>query len=304
MFLTYLLFSFLAPQKPTIPPYFVKLIQERTLFANDEPTPLIIRLGNQLERTLKPKKFPDILAALSVSKDNIPLIMSANFSSDLFYKKLRSLRYGAHRDFVLNLVKYFPDMVQGGVYQVTYKDTNYELRGKNIQIANVPLPDLNAHYLVRTSMGDFTIVLEPEQAPNHARNFAVLTATRFYQNMVFHRVKKGFVIQTGDPLGTGGGGSKFPLALEISPFLRHDRYAVGMARTDLVDSASSQFYICLAESKNLDNNYTVFGRVIDGFDSVDAIGDVTTNGSSGRPPNKPLNDVALISVAIKPQSGE
>ncbi len=300
MLLPCLLLTFMNPQTPSVPPYFVKLIQERTLFANNESVPLIIRLGNQLEKTLKPKRFPDILAALTVSKDGAPLKMSSNFSSDRFYKKVSALRYGAHRDFVLNLDRYFPAMAEGGIFQVNYKDSNYELEGNNIQIASVPLPDLNAHYLVRTSMGEFTIALEPEQAPNHARNFAILTATRFYQNMIFHRVKKGSLIQSGDPLGNGLGGSLFPLALEISPFLKHDRYAVGMARTQQVDSASSQFYICLQETKEFDNNYTVFGRVIEGFDTVDAIGDVVTNGSSGRPPNKPLNDVGLISIDIKP----
>ena len=287
-----------GPAPQDVPPYFVKLIQERTLYANDEPVWLVIRLGNQLGKTLKSKRFPDILKSLSLNLDGATLEMSDKFSSSAFYKKVKSLKYGAHREFRFNLRKYFPGMKGGSVYQIHYADANYNIKGKPISIADVAMPDLNAEYLLDTSMGLVTIKLEPEQAPNHSRNFAILTAMQFYRDMIFHRVVPGFVIQTGDPLGTGQGGSGFSLKVEKTPFLRHTKYAVGMARAEALDTATSQFYICLERVKELDEAYTVFGRVIEGFDVIDAIGKVQTN-TIGGVANKPVIEVLLKSVSIK-----
>ncbi len=287
------------PAQDGVPAYFVKFFQERTLFAADEPVWLTIRLGNQSEKSLKSKKFPNLLDGLRLEKEGQALVMSKKFTSEAFYQKLRGLKYGAHRDFRLNLKRYFPDMQPGGVYQVSYHGPNYDLEGKTISLANIPLPDLEADYVVDTSFGEFVIKLDYDQTPNHSRNFAILTAMQFYQDMVFHRVKPGFVIQTGDPLGTGKGGSGYPMMVEESPFLKHKKYAVGMARSNALDSATSQFYVCLDRQKDLDEGYTVFAKVVDGFDVVDAIGKVPTTRNSGSSPNRPLTDVVLYSVKIK-----
>ena len=295
----FLMMMVLSPPPQELPSYMVKIFQERTLFASDEPVRITIRLGNQTQKALKSKKFPDLLAGLKVTRNDEVLKVSDKYSGKLFYKKLPVLKYGAHRDFRLDLRKYFPDITPGAVYHISYHDDNYDVIGKNISVTSLPLPNLNAPYVLETSEGNITIQLDPDQAPNHSRNFAILTAMSFYQDMIFHRVVRGFVIQTGDPLSTGQGGSGYALALEKSPFLKHKKYAVGMARADAEDSATSQFYICLDRIKALDEGYTVFGKVIDGFDVVDAIGAVPTTGQAGNPADKPLEDITLHSVKVK-----
>lgn len=286
-----------------LPSYFVKIIQERTLFASDEPVMVIIRVGNQSERSIQTKRLPNVLEHLVVMEGEKQLAFDKKEKKNV-YRKLAKMEMGYHKDFRFNLRKYFPDMKPGGIYSIYYKDDIYNLTGNKINIAPVAMPDLNADYVVRTSFGSFTIKLEAEQAPQHARNFAILSALEFYRNMEFHRVERGFVIQTGDPIGTGEGGSGFPLALEKSPFLKHEKYAVGMARAEDPNSATSQFYICLNKVEELDQGYTVFGHVVSGEDVVDSIGLVATNGPNGEPPNKPLDKVRLMAIDIvQPENG-
>lgn len=285
-----------------LPPYFVKLIQPRTLFAQNESALLILRVGNQSERKLKTKKIPKILENLVVEQDGKVLPLSPNYSTKKLFAKISSISMGYHRDMRLNLRKYFPDIEPGNVYTISYKDDIYNLKGKNVKIEAIDLPPLDANYVVKTSKGNFTLKLNPDQAPHHSRNFAILAASGYYTNMVFHRVKKNFVIQTGDPLGTGLGGSEFTLDLEKSPILKHTQYALGMARGQSADSASSQFYVCLNRIQALDGGYTIFGKAIDGFDVIQEIGLVTTSGESGTPPDKPIFDIKLDAIVIEPAS--
>ncbi|CAM2067797.1 Peptidylprolyl isomerase [Sulfidibacter corallicola] len=282
-----------------LPPYFVKILQPRTLFAKNEPVPIIIRLGNQSERNLKSRKFPPVLESLVVTQGGERLALDPKYKSKDLFRKLTVLEMGNHKDFRLNIKRLFPAMAEGGVFSIGYKDDIYEHTFKNIQIAKVDLPPLDAHYVLETSKGDITLKLHHDQAPRHARNFAVLVAIGFYKNMIWHRVDKGFVIQTGDPLGTGEGGSNFSLQLETTPFLKNKKYSVGAARGNDRDSANSQFYVCLSDVSALDNDYTVFAEVIDGFEAVDAIGNVATTGSKAKPANRPLEEVALRDVKIK-----
>lgn len=119
--------------------------------------------------------------------------------------------------------------------------------------------------------GRVTIKLRPDLAPGHVERIKTLTAQGFYDGIVFHRVIDGFMAQTGDPTGTGMGGSQLPdLEAEFSraPFVRG---TVGMARAMDPNSANSQFFIMFARSPNLDDNYTVFGEVVDGMEHVDKI---------------------------------
>ncbi len=292
--------SFANPPQD-LPPYFVRLIQERTLFAKDEPVWIKLRLGNQKESSLKIKKWPKLIEGLTVTLDGKPLALAEGKSSKNLFKKFRNLGIGAHRDFRINLKRYFPEVVPGRAYKVTYEDKYNRFTGKNISVVNVPRPDEDSIYKIITSEGEFIIELDTLQTPNHARNFALLASMQFYKGMIFHRVIKGFVMQTGDPIGTGEGGSGYELALEESPFLKHVKYSVGMARVEGKDSASSQFYVCLRDIKDLDGGYTVFGKVTAGFDVVDAIGAVVTTGANGEPPDKPREDVHLIDVKIVPK---
>jgi peptidyl-prolyl cis-trans isomerase A (cyclophilin A) len=149
--------------------------------------------------------------------------------------------------------------------------------------------------IVETSMGTFKIELFADKAPHTVQNFIELVNRGFYKNMIFHRVVAGFVIQTGDPTGTGRGGSERSIKLEIHPDLKHDRAGiVGMARSQDPDSATSQFYITLGPAPHLDGKYAIFGRVIEGLEVVMAIGQVEVG-----PGDRPIVPVELKSISMQ-----
>lgn len=127
---------------------------------------------------------------------------------------------------------------------------------------------------LETQKGNIVFELYPDEAPVTVANFVKLVSDNFYNQpgMKFHRVVPGFVIQTGDPTGTGAGGSKDRIPLEIKNKLSHDaKGIVAMARGASPNSATSQFYITLAPQKTLDAKYAVFGRVVSGLDVLDKI---------------------------------
>ena len=134
--------------------------------------------------------------------------------------------------------------------------------------------------------GPVTIRLRPDLAPGHVARIKELASEGFYDGVVFHRVIDGFMAQGGDPTGTGGGGSKKPnLKAEFSSE-PHRRGACSMARTPNPDSANSQFFICLADSRFLDRQYTVWGEVVAGMEHVDAL-------PKGEPPRNPGKIVSM-----------
>jgi cyclophilin family peptidyl-prolyl cis-trans isomerase len=134
---------------------------------------------------------------------------------------------------------------------------------------------------IETEKGNIIIELYPEAAPATVANFAKLIASGFYDGVVFHRFVPGFVIQGGDPDGTGTGGPGWTIPGEFQdPNLRekmpvHEKGVVAMARTQNPDSAGSQFYICISSDPSpyahLNGSYTTFGKVIEGIDVVDAL---------------------------------
>lgn len=129
--------------------------------------------------------------------------------------------------------------------------------------------------------GRVVIELLPEIAPLHAARVKELTREGFYDGIIFHRVIPGFMAQTGDPTGTGMGGSFKPdVKLEASNRVSFIRGTVGMARAQNPNSANSQFFIVTEDSTFLDGNYTLFGRVTDGMEYVDMI-------AVGEPPASP-----------------
>ncbi len=144
--------------------------------------------------------------------------------------------------------------------------------------------DANTVYL-DTKDGRVTIELRPDLAPKHVAQIKKLVGQHFYDGIVFHRVIEGFMAQTGDPTGTGTGGSKLPdLKAEFTetPFKRG---TLGMARSQSPDSANSQFFICLADASFLNGKYTVFGEVTSGMDVVDKVkkGSSDNNGAVDAP---------------------
>ncbi len=132
--------------------------------------------------------------------------------------------------------------------------------------------------------GRVVIELRPDLAPNHVARIKTLAREGFYDGIVFHRVIDGFMAQTGDPTGTGRGGSGVKLKAEFSAE-PHMRGALSMARSNDPNSADSQFFICLDDATFLDGQYTVWGRVVEGMEFVDLIekGDANADGLVANP---------------------
>lgn len=134
-----------------------------------------------------------------------------------------------------------------------------------------------------TSMGSFTAQLYDEIVPITANNFKDLANSGFYNNLIFHRVIDGFVIQDGCPNGTGTGGPGYTIQDEFSPLLNHNEAGIlAMARTSAPNSAGSQYYFTLAPTPHLNGSYAVFGKLIEGLEYVLGIGSVPT-GANDRP---------------------
>lgn len=110
----------------------------------------------------------------------------------------------------------------------------------------------------------------PEDAPKTVENFVTLAKKGFYNGLTFHRVEPGFVIQGGDPKGTGTGGPGYTIKAEFNK-RKHVRGTLAMARSQQPDSAGSQFYITYGPTPHLDGNYTVFGQVVRGMEHVDRV---------------------------------
>jgi peptidylprolyl isomerase len=133
--------------------------------------------------------------------------------------------------------------------------------------------------IIETSQGRVVVAMRPDLAPNHVARIKELARQGFYDGVPFHRVIEGFMAQTGDPTGTGMGGSGKKLGAEFSAE-PHTRGAVSMARAQSPDSADSQFFICFDDAAFLDRKYTVWGRVSEGMENVDKI-------KRGEPPSNP-----------------
>ena len=128
--------------------------------------------------------------------------------------------------------------------------------------------------------GPVKIKLRPDLAPNHVERIKTLAGSGFYDGVVFHRVIPGFMAQSGDPTGTGSGGSDLPdLKAEFSSE-KHKRGTVSAARSQNPNSANSQFFICFDDARFLDKQYTVWGQVESGMEHVDAL-------PKGEPPREP-----------------
>ena len=141
--------------------------------------------------------------------------------------------------------------------------------------------------------------LYPETAPQSVGNFIALANSGFYDGLIFHRVIKDFMIQGGDPEGTGMGGAKEKIKGEflmngVPNDLRHERGVISMARAQNPNSASSQFFICHKDSFFLDGQYAAFGRVVDGMDAVDEIAEVQTDYS-----DRPLTECKMKRVFVQ-----
>ncbi|MDB6038351.1 MAG: peptidyl-prolyl cis-trans isomerase [Verrucomicrobiales bacterium] len=157
--------------------------------------------------------------------------------------------------------------------------------------------------VISTTEGDLVVSFWPDVAPKTVENFKKLAREGFYDGTAFHRIVKGFMIQGGDPLsktdnprvGTGGPGYKVKAEFNEKP---HVRGVLSMARSQDPDSAGSQFFICLADARFLDRQYTGFGQLTKGDDVLRKIGDTPTTRGSGGENSSPTKRVGVTSVKI------
>ena len=152
---------------------------------------------------------------------------------------------------------------------------------------------------LETDKGNITIALDPEM-PITAGNFESLVKQGYYDGVIFHRIIDGFMIQGGDPTGTGRGGPGYTIHDEYTSHNRNSRGAVAMANTGQPNSGGSQFFINLKDNSGLlentfDRRYPVFGNVVEGMDVVDAIGKTET---SGYPNDRPLQNITIIRAVM------
>ena len=161
--------------------------------------------------------------------------------------------------------------------------------------------------VIKTTQGEMVVAFWSDVAPDTVENFKKLARQGFYDGTAFHRIVKGFMIQGGDPLtkdasaegrwGTGGPGYKVKAEFNEKP---HVRGVLSMARSQNPDSAGSQFFICLAEAKFLDRQYTAFGCLIKGDEVLGRIGDTPTASGGGGEKSKPMTRVGVESIKIVP----
>ena len=145
-----------------------------------------------------------------------------------------------------------------------------------------------------TNKGQFTVELFEDKAPQTTKNFITLVEKGFYNNLIFHRVIAGFMIQGGDPEGTGMGGPGYTIKDEFHPDLKHDAPGILSMANAGPNTGGSQFFITLDKTPWLDGKHAVFGKVIKNLDVVQAIGKVKTG-----PNDKPVEDVVINSITIQ-----
>lgn len=152
--------------------------------------------------------------------------------------------------------------------------------------------------------GKMTIELYPDVAPATVENFLGYVKDGFYNGLTFHRIYKGFMIQGGDPDGTGSGGNDLtPIKGEFTANgfennLKHTKGVISMARTNDMNSATSQFFICHDTAAHLDGQYAAFGKVVEGLDTLDSIANVEVKTNMFGEPSQPVNPVIIEKVYV------
>ena len=163
------------------------------------------------------------------------------------------------------------------------------------QPAKATAPAKEQIAVVETSQGSFKIKFFKDKAPKTCENFITLAKKGYYNGLCFHRVIAGFMIQGGCPKGDGTGGPGYTIKAEFND-TKHVPGIVSMARSNDPNSAGSQFFICVASPSHLDGQYTAFGKVIEGYDVVEKIGNVKCGGPQG---STPVEKVVIKKITIE-----
>ena len=182
---------------------------------------------------------------------------------------------------------------------------NYNVKGNEVSLENYKTDNpVVAMYIEK--YGSVVMELYPDKAPNTVNNFISLIKSGFYDNNTFHRLVTGFVLQGGDPDGTGAGGPGYSIKGEFSDNgfendLKHEKGILSMARSADNDSAGSQFFIMLDKSEYLDGKYASFGKVIDGFKNIENIvsNERVTDSSTGKLANNLVIKKSIIDLKGK-----
>ena len=155
----------------------------------------------------------------------------------------------------------------------------------------------NCTATIETSEGAMKVEFLHDKAPGHVKNFVDLAEKGFYDGTVFHRVIAGFMIQGGCPRGDGTGGPGYQIDAEFND-TPHVRGILSMARAQDPNSAGSQFFVCHGDAGFLDNQYTAFGRLVDGDDTLEKIASAPVTASRGGEKSSPVNPVKVTKVTV------
>jgi cyclophilin family peptidyl-prolyl cis-trans isomerase len=164
--------------------------------------------------------------------------------------------------------------------------------------------DMNKTYLahVETNKGNFTIELFAKDAPKTVNNFVFLSKEKFYDNVYFHRIVKNFMIQSGDPKGTGTGGPGYSIEDELSQKYKYEKGIVAMANKGMPNTGGSQFFICTgpgADPLNNQPDYTIFGKIVNGMDTIDKLNATPVGQNASGEFSSPTEEVIIKTVTIE-----
>jgi peptidyl-prolyl cis-trans isomerase B (cyclophilin B) len=175
----------------------------------------------------------------------------------------------------------------------------YTLVGCNEPKTEYPIRNKDNKFVtLETNLGNITLELYHDVAPAHADSFYARTTSGFYDGLIFHRIMKGFMMQGGDPTGTGSGDAGYRLKAEFSD-LPHEKGTLSMARSNDPNSASCQFFICFAPATHLNGQYTVFGHVVNGIATVEKVEGVEVGAA-----NRPVEEVKIIKAYASDAEGK
>ncbi len=179
-----------------------------------------------------------------------------------------------------------------------------ELKSETVSFDLFEWPLDRVEAVMETQLGIMVFRFEPGKAPRTVENFVKLVLDGFYDGLTFHRVIEGFMIQGGCPRGDGSGDPGYSIPAEFND-ISHRRGVVSMARSNDPDSAGCQFFVMDADTPTLDWSYTAFGRLVDGFDTLDAIAGVeTTDNYHGTAKDRPVKPPQIIKVEIRKVTNE